>query len=84
MRRQIELLEQACEQVGRDPNSVGRLALSGVSLDPGLDSPDAFDETLGRYSEAGITDFVVHWPRREPPFAGDISTFEQICSRLTP
>jgi alkanesulfonate monooxygenase SsuD/methylene tetrahydromethanopterin reductase-like flavin-dependent oxidoreductase (luciferase family) len=84
VRRQIDALEAACEHVGRDPKSIARLALSGVSLDPGLASADAFDETLGRYGEAGITDFVVHWPRLASPFAGDISTFERICSRLAP
>ncbi len=84
VRKQMERLDAACGQAGRDPGSISRLALSGVSLDPGLSSPDAFDETLGRYDEAGITDFVVHWPRSAAPFAGDISTFERIFSRLTP
>jgi len=84
VRRQMDALEEACERAGRDPSSISRLALSGVSLDPGLVSADAFEETLGRYREAGITDFVVHWPRPEPPFAGYISDFEQICSRLKP
>ena len=84
VRQQMDRLETACERAGREPSSIARLALTGVSLDPGLVSADAFEETLGRYGEAGITDFVVHWPRPEPPFAGDISDFERICSRLTP
>ena len=72
------MLEDACAAVGRDPASIDRLVLSGLRLDSGLASADAFAETIGRYAEAGVTDFVVHWPRPEPPFAADVGTFERI------
>ncbi len=82
VRAQIELLEAACANVGRDPGSVNRLVLSGLRLDAGLVSVDAFEETIGRYQAAGVTDFVVHWPRARGPFAGPIATFEQIFARV--
>ena len=34
----------------------------------------------GRYAEAGVTDFVVHWPRADAPYAGDLEAFERIIS----
>ena len=64
------------------PASLDRLVLTGISLDSGLASAGAFDETLGRYAAIGVTDFVVHWPRPSDPFAGDATAFERIVSRL--
>ena len=80
VRAQIAMLEEACAAVGRDPASIERLVLSGLRLDSGLASPEAFAETTGRYAEAGVTDFVVHWPRPEPPFAGHIDAFERVIT----
>lgn len=77
---QIRRLDDACQEIGRDPASLRKLALSGLHLDPGLSSPEAFRETVGRYAEAGVTDFVVHWPRPSEPFAADLATFERIFS----
>ena len=31
----------------------------------------------------GVTDFVVHWPRPDGPFAGDVGSFERIISART-
>jgi alkanesulfonate monooxygenase SsuD/methylene tetrahydromethanopterin reductase-like flavin-dependent oxidoreductase (luciferase family) len=82
---QMARLDEACVAAGRDPTSIERLVLTGPRLDPGLSSLDAFDETAGRYAEAGVTDLVVHWPRPEQPYAGDRATFEavftEVCSR---
>jgi alkanesulfonate monooxygenase SsuD/methylene tetrahydromethanopterin reductase-like flavin-dependent oxidoreductase (luciferase family) len=78
--QQIAGLEAACAEVGRGPASLRRLVLSGVLLDPGTHSAEEFDDTIGRYAEVGVTDFAVHWPRAEPPFAGDERTFERIFS----
>jgi alkanesulfonate monooxygenase SsuD/methylene tetrahydromethanopterin reductase-like flavin-dependent oxidoreductase (luciferase family) len=80
VREQIARLEQACAQVGRDPASLRRLVVTGPLLDPGLASLGAFEETIGRYTEAGVTDFVVHWPRRDGPYAGDLTSFESIVT----
>ncbi|HEY5026372.1 MAG TPA: LLM class flavin-dependent oxidoreductase [Acidimicrobiales bacterium] len=80
VRAQMARLDEACAAIGRDPASIGRLVLTGPRLGAGLHSPDAFDETAGRYAEAGVTDLVVHWPRAEDPYAGDQTMFEQIFS----
>lgn len=81
LRAQTARLEEACQTAGRDATSLDRLVLTGPELEPGLSSPDAFDDTVGQYAELGFTDLVVHWPRAEPPYAGDPATFERIFSR---
>jgi alkanesulfonate monooxygenase SsuD/methylene tetrahydromethanopterin reductase-like flavin-dependent oxidoreductase (luciferase family) len=78
--QQIVRLEAACAAAGRAAASIGRLVLTGVGLDAGLDSAAAFQETLGRYAEVGVTDFVVHWPRASAPYAGDLAHFERVIT----
>ncbi len=80
---QMARLDAACDAAGRDPASIDRLVLTGPRLDPGLASFDAFEETAARYADAGVTDFVVHWPRAEPPYAGDRGTFERIFAEVS-
>jgi alkanesulfonate monooxygenase SsuD/methylene tetrahydromethanopterin reductase-like flavin-dependent oxidoreductase (luciferase family) len=75
---QIARLTDACHEAGRDPAGLDRMVLTGVGLRAGLDSPGAFQDTLGAYSEAGVTDLVVHWPRRDGIHAGDPARFERI------
>jgi hypothetical protein len=83
VREQILRLEETCAQVGRDPATLPRLVLAGAVLDSGLTSLDAFRDTTGRYAEAGVTDFVVHWPRPNQPYNTDLATFERIVSDCT-
>jgi hypothetical protein len=80
VRAQISRLEDACGQIGRDPAALRRVVLSGTLLDPGLASVEAFRDTVGRYADAGATDFVVHWPRPDEPYAADPAIFERIVS----
>ena len=75
---QMARLDEACDESGRDPATLDRLVLTGLTLDSGLDSPDRFEDTLGRYEALGVTDLVVHWPRPGPPYEGDQATFERI------
>lgn len=82
VRRQSELLEQACAAVGRNPHELQRLVLTGLQLQPRWDSADAFRDALGRYAEAGATDLVVHWPRPSEPYRGDAAAFERVMSEV--
>jgi alkanesulfonate monooxygenase SsuD/methylene tetrahydromethanopterin reductase-like flavin-dependent oxidoreductase (luciferase family) len=75
---QISQLEEACVDAGRDPSTLRRLVLTGFHLDAGSTSVDDFCETIGRYSDVGVTDLVVHWPRSEGVFAGDRAGFEAV------
>jgi alkanesulfonate monooxygenase SsuD/methylene tetrahydromethanopterin reductase-like flavin-dependent oxidoreductase (luciferase family) len=77
---QVKRLDEACVAADRDPSTIDRLVLTGPELAPGLQSEDAFADTVGRYEAVGITDLVVHWPRSNEPYAGDVATFERIIS----
>ena len=77
---QMARLDDACASAGRDPASLGRLVLTGLRLDAGLQSVERFRDTVGRYADIGVTDFVVYWPRPDGPYAGDVSTFEAVVS----
>ena len=75
VQKQLAKLDAACEAGGRDPASLDRLVLTGLNLEGGTDSPDRFEDTIGRYSELGVTDYVVHWPRPAEPYQGDEAAF---------
>lgn len=81
--QQSKLLADSCEAAGRDPASIDRLVLVGLRLESGLGSVEELRDTVGRYEEVGVTDFVVHWPRPEPPFTGDTAHFEAVISAVT-
>ncbi len=66
---QMRALDAACSAVGRDPLTIKRLVLTDFQLAPAL---DAFAEAKRAYEDAGVTDLVVHWPRANEPFAGDV------------
>lgn len=78
---QMKLLDEACEKEGRDPTSVDRLVLTGSRLDSGLESLEAFSAVREAYESVGVTDLVVHWPRRDEPYAGDEAILEHIVGR---
>jgi alkanesulfonate monooxygenase SsuD/methylene tetrahydromethanopterin reductase-like flavin-dependent oxidoreductase (luciferase family) len=81
VRDQIDLLEEACIESGREPSSLARLVLTGPRLTSSLGSVDEFEDTVGRFAAIGITDLVVHWPRASDPYQADHSIFEQIFAR---
>lgn len=80
---QVRRLEAACAEVGRDPATIDRLVLTGLHVDPGLDSPGHFADVLGGLAANGVTDVVVHWPRPAEPFAADPDVFETAVSSAT-
>jgi hypothetical protein len=74
----MKRLDEACQAIGRGPSSLRRLVLTGLTLGPGLSSPEELRDTVGHYEAVGVTDFVVHWPRPCEPYAGDLALFERI------
>jgi alkanesulfonate monooxygenase SsuD/methylene tetrahydromethanopterin reductase-like flavin-dependent oxidoreductase (luciferase family) len=78
-RGQLRRLDDLCADAGRDPSSLGRLALLGFRERP-LASVEAFRDVLGRHAELGFTDLVVHWPRGEEPFRDDRTVLEQVAA----
>jgi alkanesulfonate monooxygenase SsuD/methylene tetrahydromethanopterin reductase-like flavin-dependent oxidoreductase (luciferase family) len=80
---QIARLEEACAAVDRDPTTIGRLVLLGPELDAGTTSEQAYADVLGAYEAVGVTDVVVHWPRDEPPYQGNLAMFERVVTSRT-
>jgi alkanesulfonate monooxygenase SsuD/methylene tetrahydromethanopterin reductase-like flavin-dependent oxidoreductase (luciferase family) len=78
VREQIERLEAACADAGRDPATLDRLVLLGPELEMGLGSRAQFDETVSAYAAVGATDVVIHWPRPSEPYAGDPAILDQL------
>jgi hypothetical protein len=78
VREQMARLDEVCAKLGRDPASLQRIVVTGPNLEGGLGSVEMFRDTIGRYADAGVSDFVVHWPRLNGPYAGDLSSFERI------
>jgi alkanesulfonate monooxygenase SsuD/methylene tetrahydromethanopterin reductase-like flavin-dependent oxidoreductase (luciferase family) len=76
--RQRRALDEVCEAEGRDPATIDMLVLTGPRLDAGLDSMETFRVTVAAYAAVGATDLVVHWPRREAPYAGDEAILEAL------
>jgi alkanesulfonate monooxygenase SsuD/methylene tetrahydromethanopterin reductase-like flavin-dependent oxidoreductase (luciferase family) len=81
VREQLAKLDEACAKGGRDPQTLKRMVLTGLNLDSGVGSLGQFEDTLGRYAELGVTDYVVHWPRPTPPYQGDEQAFIDLFER---
>jgi alkanesulfonate monooxygenase SsuD/methylene tetrahydromethanopterin reductase-like flavin-dependent oxidoreductase (luciferase family) len=67
MRERNEILNEACDRIGRDPSTLVRSLYGWAAVmpeDPWA-SVDAFEDVVGRYSEAGINEFIIDQPRDE-------------------
>ena len=74
-------LDEACLAVDRDPGEIIR-SLYGWTIPMGVDpwsSPDAFAEGVGRYSEAGMTEFLM-----EAPHEHQFDVMERVAANLLP
>lgn len=82
IRRQVEALEKACAEVGRNPTTVARVLVAGPTVGGVLASKEAFFDAAGGFGEVGITDVVVQWPRVDEPFTGDMKVLEDVAEEL--
>lgn len=81
---QVDVLDAACHELGRDPASLRRLALVGLDLAWAQDSVTGWDELCGWLAEHAFTDVVLHWPRpADPGLPGPSpAVFAAVCERL--
>jgi len=65
IRRRGATLDEHALTLGRDPASIRRafVFVAGTTDEEPWASPDAFTEFVGRYRQAGVSEFVFHWPR---------------------
>lgn len=61
VRRRNDEMDELCVARDRDPASVSRCLLVGLTAERPFASIHALEEFLGRYRDAGITEFVVYW-----------------------
>ena len=83
VRRQLDLLAEACADAGRDPASIGKILL-WMPYEPHITSADQFDELAAPYIELGFDQLVLHHPNQTGPFGGDVNAFEAIAARYAP
>ncbi|MBW8802707.1 MAG: LLM class flavin-dependent oxidoreductase [Catenulisporales bacterium] len=72
-------LDAACEKEGRDPASLPRLLLSGLSPLRAMESKQRFDDVAGRAEALGFTDLVVHYPRESGAYATAAHVLDEIA-----
>jgi F420-dependent oxidoreductase-like protein len=67
MRARNDLLDEQCAAIGRDPRQIVRSLYGWAALMPQdpWDSVEAFHDMVGRYSEAGVNEFLIDQPRAE-------------------
>ncbi len=79
-RETTEELGEACRSAGRDPGTVDRVLLGGLTVEDPLASVDAFVDWAGAYAALGFDEVVVHWPVPDSRFAADPDRFERIVT----
>ncbi|MFJ9849153.1 LLM class flavin-dependent oxidoreductase [Streptomyces sp. NPDC101150] len=79
---QLEKLEKACSDVGRDIAQLDKIFLTGFTPDGGrpLESLDAFVDFAGKHRALGFTEIVIHAPIPDSVFAADQKVFERIAT----
>ena len=85
LRERNEILDQHCADIGRDPKEIRRSFYGWSALMPeqGLTDPwtsvDAFEDMVGLYRDAGITEFIIDSPQSD-----QFSVLEKVAADLIP
>jgi len=66
-RARMEVANQACERVGRDPATLRRCYFAGFADEPIFLSNEATGEFIDRYIDAGATDFTFYVANESAP-----------------
>jgi len=61
LRERSQQLDEYCAQIGRDPNTIVRSFLVGLSDDRPFVSLQAFQDFIGRYREIGFSEFIFYY-----------------------
>ncbi len=81
MAERNQILDEQCAAVGRDPRAIIR-SLYGWASQMGVDpwaSPGAFHDVIGRYQDAGVSEFLL-----DAPAPGAYSMMERIMGEVVP
>ncbi|MHA2214054.1 MAG: LLM class flavin-dependent oxidoreductase [Candidatus Thorarchaeota archaeon] len=80
--RRISLLDKYCEELGRDPATIGRaLLIFGAEASTAFASEEHFKEIVERYTSLGIDELIFFYPFFAPD---QIPSFERIARETIP
>ena len=77
-------LDDALTAAGRDPASVQRYLSVDASGAFGPSSVEHLRDVLGRAGDLGFDEVVVHWPRSDGVYAGDVGVLERAAAEVLP
>ena len=77
-------LDEALATEGRETTDVQRLLSVDSSGIFGLASVEHLREVLGKSAERGFDEVVVHWPRADGVYAGDVAVLDRVATDVLP
>lgn len=77
----MELADELCADEGRDPTSLRRCYFAGWADEPIFASPDATADVIGRYVEAGATDFTFYLQNPAEPRFDELVAAHRMATR---
>jgi alkanesulfonate monooxygenase SsuD/methylene tetrahydromethanopterin reductase-like flavin-dependent oxidoreductase (luciferase family) len=80
-RERMKRLDEMCVAQGRDPRSVRRCYLAGFAQEPVFSSPESAADFIGRFAEAGATDFAFGLANQTQPAFESGVTSGQFATR---
>jgi alkanesulfonate monooxygenase SsuD/methylene tetrahydromethanopterin reductase-like flavin-dependent oxidoreductase (luciferase family) len=82
-RARMEQLDEICLEEGRDPATLRRCYFAGWANEPIFASVGATTDLIGRYVDAGATDFTFYLHNPEEPLLDDLLTSHRMATRDT-
>jgi hypothetical protein len=81
MRERNTILNDECARLGRDPKTIVRSLYGWAAMLPSdpWESVGAFHDMVGRYSEAGVDEFLIDQPRPEQQ-----AVLERVATEVLP
>ena len=79
-----ERLDAALQDAGRAPSDVQRYLSVDSSGAFGPSSVEHLRDVLGRAATLGFDEVVVHWPRPDGVYAGDVGVLERAAAEVLP
>lgn len=80
-RRRMQRVDELCAESGRDPTTLRRCYFAGWANEPFFSSPDAAADMIGRYAEAGATDFTFYLHNPATPLLDELLALNRAGTR---
>ncbi len=80
-RARMEKLDEICLEENRDPATIRRCYFAGWANEPIFESVDATTDLIGRYIEAGATDFTFYLHNPAESILNDLASTHRMATR---